>query len=386
MLWSLGLAAVTGVWAVLFQAGNLTWRVVGTGLTTAVACALLLPISVEIDSKKSRSAGMLGMCGVVLEFLMALMLIWDIPPRLVGLRGEEQIALTMLSLAGAVVFGMVFLRLHPEGHGRVAGPVGIIVTAAAFLLFMFGVWELRTLARAARSLHQEKLWETSGITMLFGSLAVCSLVGFAAGDRRHWRWAGIAGAAGAWLLMLGGIWTGTRSDAGTVAFSILTAIAGVSAYANLLLFCPLKPHQFWVRTATIASAILTAALVDLHVVDSVLKLPIDGDMLNRFTAAAGIVASCGTLALSVLARMNRGVKFEPVTAELREMSVVCPRCQKKQLIEVGKSACKFCKLRISIEIEEPRCPNCDYLLFTLTSGRCPECGTPIGEDAAAALV
>ena len=38
MLWSLAFAAVTGVVAVLTQGGTLLWRLIGTGITTAVAC------------------------------------------------------------------------------------------------------------------------------------------------------------------------------------------------------------------------------------------------------------------------------------------------------------------------------------------------------------
>lgn len=39
MLWSLAVAAATGVLAVLSLRGALPWRIVGTGLTTAFACA-----------------------------------------------------------------------------------------------------------------------------------------------------------------------------------------------------------------------------------------------------------------------------------------------------------------------------------------------------------
>ena len=72
MLWSLAFAAVTGVLAVLVEGGHLAWRVVGTGFVTALACGLMLPISSSIDREKTRSAGLLGMAVVILEFLMAL--------------------------------------------------------------------------------------------------------------------------------------------------------------------------------------------------------------------------------------------------------------------------------------------------------------------------
>lgn len=128
MLWSLGLSAVTGVLAVLFQAGDLVWRVVGTGFTTAVACGLMLPASTLIDQEKSRPAGLLGMAGVILEFLMAMILIWEAPRNLWGVSWEGEIVLTMLFLGMAVVLIMAFLALLREAYGVVAGRVGLIVT------------------------------------------------------------------------------------------------------------------------------------------------------------------------------------------------------------------------------------------------------------------
>ena len=64
MLWSLAIAAVTGVVAVLTQSGAVAWRVVGSGLTTAVASGLMLAASRLVDREKSRSAGLLGMAKV----------------------------------------------------------------------------------------------------------------------------------------------------------------------------------------------------------------------------------------------------------------------------------------------------------------------------------
>ena len=78
MLWSLGLAAAAGVLAVLFRGGNLVWRLVGTGVTTAVACGLMIPASLLVDRNDRRWAGLLGMAAVIVEFLMALAVIWDV--------------------------------------------------------------------------------------------------------------------------------------------------------------------------------------------------------------------------------------------------------------------------------------------------------------------
>lgn len=91
MLWSLGFAAVTGVAAVLFGGGDLIARVIGTGVATAAACGLMLPVAKLIDRAKTRPAGLLGMAVVCAEFLRALMLIWNVAKPLLGGRGEEQV-------------------------------------------------------------------------------------------------------------------------------------------------------------------------------------------------------------------------------------------------------------------------------------------------------
>jgi hypothetical protein len=44
-------------------------------------------------------------------------------------------------------------------------------------------------------------------------------------------------------------------------------------------------------------------------------------------------------------------------------------------VDAGASQCTACGLKLRIEIEEPRCAKCDYLLWQLPQRRCPECGT-----------
>ena len=102
MLWSLGFAAVAGVLTVLTRGGDWAWRVVGTGFMTAAACGLMLAMVKLVDLEKTRLSGLIGMAAVVIEFLIGLMLIWDLPGLLWG-RWEEELALTMVFLAlGAV--------------------------------------------------------------------------------------------------------------------------------------------------------------------------------------------------------------------------------------------------------------------------------------------
>jgi hypothetical protein len=179
------------------------------------------------------------------------------------------------------------------------------------------------------------------------------------------------------------IWDPIGSDLAFVIFCGFLAVGCVVAHANMCLGPLLRPTQRWVRQGTILFAVVTAALIVLVIAkDKFPEIPIDADLFGRFAAAAGIIAGCGTLALLVLARMNRKVDAEPESYELSEVSLVCPRCRRKQSLPTGDSTCPSCGLRISIRVEEPRCANCDYLLRGLTSDRCPECGTSIGSPVA----
>ena len=85
----------------------------------------------------------------------------------------------------------------------------------------------------------------------------------------------------------------------------------------------------------------------------------------------------------VLARLNRRVDFEPLADMPMAVTVICPRCGRRTKVPLGAGGCGACGLRIEINIEEPRCPQCGYLVYKLASDVCPECGTPVRPTQAA---
>jgi hypothetical protein len=202
---------------------------------------------------------------------------------------------------------------------------------------------------------------------------VASLVGVGVPPRRPWRWIGMVASLIATVVAVVAIWKHIDSGGGT--FSVVVSVAAVVAHANLCLLVPLTAPQKWVRWVTILAAFATAALIDgMLLADDYHR---DFPLGQNLAAATGIIASCGSLVLLVLARLNRHLDRVPVLSEVREMTIVCPGCEKKQTVGVGDSACSTCNLKFHIRVEEPRCPNCDYVLFMLQSDRCPECGTPL---------
>ena len=388
MLWSLAITAAAGVLAVLVEAGDLVWRVIGTGAVTAVACGLMMPICSMMDREKSRSAGTLGTAWVIGEFFLSLLMIWDVPSRMFALHWDDELGLTLLISSAAALLIMGLLRLRHASYGCFAGRPGIIVILAAFLASMAATWLpglLRTMSGpTARYSHYpyydftEHLWLTAAAFALYGGLPILCLMGHGVGQPRPWRWIGVVAAAVAGAMWLIEIWVGVGTDPGYVCFCVLTGAASVAAYANLVVMCPLPPQQIWVRRGAILAAGITTIIIDSMIAsEKLFQIPLWDTFFARMAGAAGIVTGCATLALLVLARINRGVDFEQLTLDTATVELHCPRCKRKQSIPIGDSSCASCGLRISIRVEEPRCPKCGYLLFQLTGDRCPECGMMI---------
>jgi hypothetical protein len=178
-------------------------------------------------------------------------------------------------------------------------------------------------------------------------------------------------------MALVGIWQNPRS--GATAFAVVTGAAAALAHANLMLLVPLRPGQRWLRTVTIGAMIVAVLLIDVTVAIAVgsARLGPNGELVARSAGAAAILAFCGSLAMLVLARLNRRVEFEPLKDMPMAITVICPRCRRKTKVALGGGHCDACRLRIEINVEEPRCSECGYLLYKLASDVCPECGTPV---------
>jgi hypothetical protein len=373
MLWSLGLTAAGGVLAVLVEQVDVVSRVIGMGLATAAACGALIPITMIVDRRDSRPAGLLGMTVIVLEYLTGLLLIWEVPRHLFGRGLEDEFALTMVFVGLSAIIAMGLLRLRAVEVGRLAATVGLAATGAALASLLVSVW--------GPPGPQDDWMESGAALFVGGALATAALIGVTRNRRGTWQWLGVVAAVPVVCLWLSTVWLDLHSDAGVISHAVFIALASVVAHANLLLLCPLPAAQHWLRRYTIAAGMLTAALAVGIVTEVTLLDRFTFDLLHRLTAAVAIVTGCGTLAVLVLARVYRGVDFEPDLAELREIRLRCPRCRKMQTLELGDALCGSCGLRISVRVEEPRCATCGYLLHGLTSDRCPECGTPIARPA-----
>ncbi len=373
MLWSLGIGAVLGATAVLSGGQTIVWRVSGTTLCTALAAALMMAASRLSEQKGGRSAGVLAMGLVTAAFFVAMLLIWAAP---ILRSQEEYLGLTLVWMFLCGLPAVAIVRVLHESSMRVAAPAALLTTSVAFVVLMIGTWG------TSNWLIRNDCLSSAAAIGLIGLLAAGSLVNVgrtAPHVLTFLRGVGALMGGLAILVALEGIWR--HISEGSALFRIPLSIAAVMTHVNLCLLVPLRSGQQWLRIVTIAAGVLTAACVNF-----VLSVHGTGDdPIGRIAGASGVVAACGSLALVVLARLNRrGADQVPVLSAIRELTLICPGCQRKQTLAVGSSSCPNCRLRFQVRIDEPRCPQCDYLLFMLASDRCPECGAIVGEEHGAA--
>jgi len=371
MLWSLGFSAITGVASVLFSLGDLVAQLISTGLITAAACGLLILMSSAAEREKGRNAALVGMTAVVVEYVLAMLLVWKVPRVLFGMRVEQELGLTMLNAGWYAIALMVVLRIRVTAAGRIGATVGLATTSLAFAFCLVAVWLREYAVRGG-------LFETGGALIASGGLVMLALIGIEGRRGSWWRLGGVAAAAALLAIWLWGIWISRGSPLGVVVFSILLTAAAATAHASLCVLCPLKAAQRWLLIGTLFSAVVTGVMIDVFIInEELLQRAWNHDLLTRFASAAGILASCGTLALCVLARLNRRMMSAADAQELTELAATCPRCQRKQTLRTGRSACAGCGLRFELRIEEPRCAQCGYNLYGAGVGYCPECGLAV---------
>lgn len=210
-----------------------------------------------------------------------------------------------------------------------------------------------------------------------GALLGYYIVGIPCADlheRRQWPPLPLAGliVCGVGLLMvLVCIWTEPTDDMTFPrATGVVAVIAFSLAHTSVLVRVPGGPTQIWLLRGTLACVWAVAVMCSAAIV-----LEPKDELFFRVFGALGVLDASGSLSLLIMAKLRQIGKIEKLQTTPARIEIRCPRCATSQVLNAGKSKCTACGLKFTIEIEEPRCANCDYLLWQLPERRCPECGT-----------
>lgn len=241
---------------------------------------------------------------------------------------------------------------------------GLVLFTANFVVFVTIIWS------TTRNSMIEREFATTLI--LFG---YCLVAIPPAALRERGRWLAVAhgalacGALGLSTALIA-IWADVEEGGAFARFTLIVAVfAGSLSHTGLLGFARDVPPNTWIVRGTAGCIWIVAAILSNAIFIDDLT-----DFRARLAGAAGVLDACGSLTLVILARLARVRKVEQLQTSSKELELVCPRCAERQVVRAGDSECRECGLKFRIEVEEPRCARCGYLLWQLTERRCPECG------------
>ena len=290
----------------------------------------------------------------------------------------------VLAVAGMAAIATTALGMRTRTDFAIAAPATAVAAGLTLAAIIAAIWAASdTLAGVSAA---------GGPVLMVASLC---LVGTGLRER-PWRFFGVAMGVAAAVVGVqqvvrnpppGEIWNW---------YAALAAGAVAATHANLLMLMSLSSLWSSLRLATIGASAATAIGVTFAAFSKGLLKP---DLLDqpsgRFTAAAGIMAACGTLALVARQRLGRRLSVDTAATAFETVHLTCPRCSTKQHAPVGDSPCISCRMILSVRVSEPRCAACGYCLYDLPADRCPECGAAIpvrgmalvsAEDRQAAVV
>lgn len=372
LLFALAAAACSGLLAVMIPGTNHMWRIAAMGVVAALCAGVMMQLTRFVDVRSSRNAGLFGMVICVIEFLLSIVLIWQ---GLFTGTLAEFVALAMVMLALTSVPAGFSLSLITSPASRTAGICGLIGMSAALIALIYA-----SASSAFGIGGSDDRWWPSGFSIYFASLlgAAC-FIGWSKPDPHKWRWAGVCAAIVVLGLSYHRIWI-MPSGRGT-SLAAAYAVVGVVALANALLLLRLPSFASWIRLGAIAaSAVMAAMICGVVHVETDYQ---DSFGFQRLAIGSGIVAASGILAILVILRLGRRTDAAHLARPIESLAAICPRCDQKLLLPIGAGSCPSCSLRFTITIQSPECPVCAYNLIGITTGQCPECGTPINARAPA---
>ena len=277
-----------------------------------------------------------------------------------------KILLTLGALAVHSGFALAAAAALERGRWPALNRRGFLVFAINFVVLIACIWWPTGLDEQVLRAMGE-----TGILLAAYLLAIPGAAFLESARSRVLGGASVALVAAATAMWLVCVWADPRDDHTFLkATLIMSLVAFSSAHSCLLWRLPRVEMAGRLVWLTLAAAWGVTGLGSLMIL-----FELEQDYLFRWLGALGVVDACGSLAVLIMARLGQTAAAERMTTTSAQVELRCPRCLTGQTITAGKCACTACGLKFRLEIEEPRCAKCDYVLWQLPERRCPECGT-----------
>jgi predicted Zn-ribbon and HTH transcriptional regulator len=140
-------------------------------------------------------------------------------------------------------------------------------------------------------------------------------------------------------------------------------------------FTRLSGRSRYVRVAAMALPMILSTELTI-----VVLIEEGNEAVARVLGVTAILVVLGTIITPVLQKLAGLSRRDGVQTTKLQLDLTCPRCGLEQRLPSGPSRCGQCRLKFRIDIEEPVCPTCGYVLHQLTQPTCPECGTALAPE------
>ncbi|HOW73831.1 MAG TPA: hypothetical protein PKY77_24780 [Phycisphaerae bacterium] len=279
---------------------------------------------------------------------------------------------SLAALAVHSLIAMVLAISVEKRRGLVLHSTGLALFAVNFFLQLACIWWPVLTGSTYRSVPPPVRGTLTTLVLI--GYYILTLPGAALWEKRRWQplpqttvLACIVGLG----MVLVCIWSDWNRS--YEVFSKATAIAAIVAFSlahtSLLGRLPVSTARHWLLGATILCIWGVAATFSFMIVaDS------SDEFIIRVLGTLGVLDFAGTLVLLILVKLRQVTGVEQLESVTARVEIRCPRCSEAQTVDAGASKCRACGLKFRIEIEEPRCAKCGYLLWQLPERRCPECG------------
>lgn len=393
MLVVLGIATALSIYSI-FAGSDVSWRIVGTAFTLAIAIGLIVPCvprdaGQRTDMLQRTLIGhwLFGGTLVVgtIWFGMGLSPFWT----------REWLWIWMLLGNPAILVAALAMR-HRRKQERALARAETIAIVGALASAAAG-FAIGTLSPGRGVEHAIEL----GFVLLGGTVMM-AMSAFGLRTPSTDRFSTMPGrtkvtaAIGAIGVALAGVWCvlgafqsidgamaargGLNPPMGTTSTVRLLGIAAACVsvpcgIASVLGISRVQGPLRWIGRFAIASAACLGGLNAFQALASIGSFQVWQDPLVRQLNGALVVSSAAALVASlVVMRINRGrlIADEPIN----RLDWICPRCALKSQIAPGEHTCAGCGLFASIMLRDDRCPKCGYDLHAQPADapHCPECG------------
>jgi len=377
MLISLGIAALTGVLAMLGGSSEILGRLALCGLWFAIGLAVAIPASRWLRKESTQRAATVSLSLIALTVLIAFVATW-IEVLGGGSRLTGRLAGTALLTGLAGQAAAIFLAFARFPAVRLSMRVSLALLIAGSIPMLCMIWDL------IPGWQYESRFVGAAF-MMWGSMipVTCCLAGFPERGL-PWRWIGVLAIAVGLPTAIHEMW----NDSEVLLWFIFqcSIVASTVSIAVVAQFPKLPGLWARLRLGTIAAAVMAAACftwLNFGTQFWARNGNRSGDEFieARLGGVFAILAVAGTAALYLIDRLNRkptGVVVKDLRG-ISGISVVCPRCDRAQHAPVGSSRCVGCGVVLTLTVSEPRCPRCEYALLDMLGDKCPECGIELPE-------